>query len=215
MLALAAADAPTIPVAAPLAREARDAEVLDLAEMADRDAVRRTLAGDTRAFTGVVRRHGSGLVALCSRTVRDRALGEELAQDALVRAFSSLGSFRGDCRFRHWLYRIAVNGCRDFLKAGARAERPRELTGDELVSAIDPERDASARQLVAALEEALSALPDKYRQAFTLFHVENLGYEEMEAITGVRVNALKVRVHRARAMLRDRLGDLLDVEAVA
>ena len=215
MLALAAADVATIPVAPPAAREARDAEVLDLAEMADRDAVRRTVAGDPNAFTGVVRRHASGLVALCSRTLRDPRLGEELAQEALVRAFSSLASFRGDCRFRHWLYRIAVNGCRDFLTAGARAERPRELTGDELVSALDPERDASARQVVGALRAALAALPDKYRQAFTLFHVENLAYEEIEAITGVRVNALKVRVHRARAMLRDRLGDLLDAEAEA
>lgn len=215
MLALAAADAPTLPVAAPAAREARDAEVLDLAEMADRDAVRRTLAGDPHAFTGVVRRHASRLVALCGRTVRDPRLGEELAQEALVRAFASLATFRGDCRFKHWLHRIAVNGCRDFMKAGARAERPHDLTGEELVSALDPERDASARQLVEALERALTTLPEKYRQAFTLFHLESLGYEEIAAMTGVRVNALKVRVHRARAMLRARLGDALEAGAPA
>ena len=199
-----------LPVAAPAPREARDAEVLDLAELADRDAVRRTLAGDSRAFAGVVRRHLRGLVALCSRTVRDPRLGEELAQETFARAYASLAAFRGDCRVRHWLYRIAVNACRDFLKAGARVERPGELTGDELVSGLDPERDAAARQTLAALEVALGALPAMYREAFTLFHVENLGYEEIEAITGVRVNALKVRVHRARAMLRARLGDLLD-----
>jgi RNA polymerase sigma-70 factor (ECF subfamily) len=212
-LALAATNATeTMPVAAPVAREARDAEVLDLAEMADQDAVARTLAGDGDAFTGVVRRHARGLVALCSRTVRDPRLGEELAQEAFAHAYARLASFRGDCRFRHWLYRIAVNGCRDFLKAGARAERPSDLTGDELVSALDPERDAAARQAVTALWEALAALPAKYREAFTLFHVENMGYDEIQAITGVRTNALKVRVHRARVMLRDRLGDLLDPE---
>lgn len=158
----------------------------------------------------MVRRHEGALVSLCARIVNDSLLGEELAQEALARAYSSLGSFRGDCQFRHWLHRIAVNGCRDWLKAGARAERPAELSGEELVNACDPERDAAARQAVAALGRALALLPHKYREAFTLFHVDNLPYDEIEAVTGVRVNALKVRVHRARLMLRERLGDLLD-----
>lgn len=184
----------------------------DAAEAADLDAVARTLAGDGEAFTGIVRRHARGLFSVCARIVNDPGLGEELAQDALARAYSSLGSFRGDCQFRHWLFRIAVNGCRDWLKAGARAERPSDLTGDELVTAVDPERDAAARQAVSALRVAIAALPHKYREAFTLFHLENMPYEEIEAITGVRVNALKVRVHRARLMLRASLGDLLETE---
>jgi RNA polymerase sigma-70 factor (ECF subfamily) len=183
------------------------AEVLDLAELADRKAVARTLAGDLGAFAPVVRRHARNLVALCGRMVNDPQLGDELAQEAFARAYSSLGSFRGDCRFRHWLYRIAVNGCRDWLKAGARAERPAALSGDELVAPRDPERDAVFRQAVSALERAIASLPAKYREAFTFFHVENMHYEEIEAITGVKVNALKVRVHRARAMLRARLGE--------
>jgi RNA polymerase sigma-70 factor, ECF subfamily len=177
--------------------------------------VSRTLAGDTDAFAAIVLRHGRGLVSLCARMVNDRRLGEELAQDAFARAYANLGAFRGSCRFRHWLYRIAVNGCRDWLKAGARAERPSELTGDELVTGLHPERDAAAREAIVALAEAVASLPAKYREAFTLFHVENLPYEEIEAITGVRVNALKVRVHRARLMLRTALGDLLDPEVVS
>lgn len=168
------------------------------------------LDGDTEAFAGVVRRHGARLVGLCARTVGARDLGEELAQEAMARAYASLGSFRGDCRFRHWLTRIALNGCRDWLKAAARAERPTDLTGDELATWRHPEREASGRQLAATLAEALSRLPPKYREAFTLFHVENLAYEEIRAITGVSVNALKVRVHRARQMLLGRLGDLLE-----
>jgi RNA polymerase sigma-70 factor (ECF subfamily) len=146
--------------------------------------------------------------------VGDPRLGEELAQDALARAYSNLGSFRGDCRFRHWLLRIAVNCCRDHLKAGARNERPVPLTGDELVSALDPERDAAARQAVVALGAAVAELTPAYREAFTLFHVEHHSYEEIAEITGVRVSALKVRVHRARLMLRARLGDLLEQEEI-
>ncbi len=184
--------------------------LLDLAEAADRDAVARVLDGDTESFAGVVRRHGSRLVALCARMSGDRQLGEELAQEALARAYSNLGSWRGDCRFRHWLCRVATNCCRDYLKAGARAERLAELDGDELIGVRDPEGEAARRQLLSALESALERLPDKYREAFVLFHVENLAYEEIRAITGHSVNALKVRVHRARQMLREALGDLLD-----
>ncbi len=185
--------------------------MLDLAEAADRDAVARTLEGDAEAFAGVVRRHGSRLVTLCARMVSDRQLGEELAQEAFARTYSSLGSWRGDCQFRHWLYRVAMNCCRDYLKAGARAERPAELTGDELATRLDPEGEVAGRQLLSALESAIGRLPDKYREAFVLFHVENLAYEQIQAITGVSAGALKVRVHRARLMLRSALGDLLDV----
>jgi RNA polymerase sigma-70 factor (ECF subfamily) len=183
--------------------------VPDLADAADREAVERTLDGDTEAFAGVVRRHGSRLVAICARVVRDRHVGEELAQEALARCYSNLGAWRGDGRFRDWLYRIGMNCCRDYLKAGARAERPAVLTGDELSTARDPESELGGRQLMAALEAEIARLPPAYRESFVLFHGENLAYDEMHAITGVSVGALKVRVHRARLMLRRALGDLL------
>jgi RNA polymerase sigma-70 factor, ECF subfamily len=186
-----------------------ESEVPDLTDTADRDAVERTLAGDRDAFAGVVRRHGSGLVGVCARVAGDRHLGEELAQEALARTYSSLGSWRGDGRFRHWLYRIAMNCCRDYLKAGARAERPSVLGADDLVAPRDPERDLADRQLAAALETEVGRLPPAYREAFVLFHGEHMDYEQIRAITGVSVGALKVRVHRARRMLRRALGNLL------
>jgi RNA polymerase sigma-70 factor (ECF subfamily) len=183
--------------------------VPDLADAADRDAVERTLDGDREAFSGVVRRHGSGLVAFCARVAGDRHLGEELAQEALARTYSSLGTWRGDGRFRHWLYRIAMNCCRDYLKAGARAERPSLLADDDLVAPRDPERDLADRQLAAVLETEVGRLPPAYREAFVLFHGEHMDYEQIRAVTGVSVGALKVRVHRARRMLRSALRNLL------
>ncbi len=182
----------------------------DLEEAADRASVERTLDGDAEAFSGVVRRHGGALSRLCARMVGDRELGEELAQEALARAYTRLGGWRGDCRFRHWLYRIGVNCCRDYLKAGARAEEPNGLAGDEVPVPRDPERELAGREALRALEAAIARLPPKYREAFVLFHVESLGYEEMRAITGASVAALKVRVHRARLLLRRALGDGLD-----
>ncbi len=180
----------------------------DLEEAADREAVERTLDGDVEAFAAVVTRHGEGLAGLCARMVGDRHLGEELAQEALARAYTRVGGWRRDCRFRHWLYRIAVNCCRDYLKAGARAEEPAGTGADQVPAPRDPEREVAGRELMGALQAALGRLPSKYREAFVLFHVEGMGYEEIRAITGASVAALKVRVHRARLMLRRALGDL-------
>jgi RNA polymerase sigma-70 factor (ECF subfamily) len=183
-------------------------DVADLVDAADRDAVERTMGGDSRAFAGIVQRHGAALTAVCSRMVADRSLGEELAQEALARTYSSLGSWRGDGRFRHWLYRIAMNCCRDYMKAGARAERPAGPSTDEPFHTRHPERELQDRELAAALEAAIARLPPANREAFVLFHTENLDYEQIHAITGVSVSALKVRVHRARLVLKEALANL-------
>lgn len=183
----------------------------DTGDTADRDAVERVLDGDTRAFDPLVRRHGARLVALCARVTGNRDVGEELAQEALARAYGALGSYRGDCQVRHWLMRIALNGCRDWLKAGARAERPGEIAEEALQSSLAPDEELAGRQAVSALQKALRSLPDAYREAFVLFHVENLSYLEMSRVTGARVGALKVRVHRAREMLREQMGDRLEL----
>jgi RNA polymerase sigma factor (sigma-70 family) len=185
------------------------------ADFADRRAVARARAGHPEAFEEVVRRHARGLRALCSRIVNDGPMGEDLTQETFARAYSSLGSFRGEGTFRHWLYSIAANGCRDFLKSGGHGERPSDLSGDELWTVLDPERDAAGRQALVALAEAVTALPPGCREAFVLFHLESLSYEEISAMTGVAVNALKVRVHRARTLLRGRLGEVLEAGALA
>jgi RNA polymerase sigma-70 factor (ECF subfamily) len=173
--------------------------------------VERVLEGDPEAFAGVVRRHGARLVGLCARLTGDRGLGEELAQEALARAYAALGSWRADGGFRAWLTRVAVNACRDWQKAGARAERPAEVDANAPSTGPDPERLAMGRELGAALQQAVSRLPAANREAFVLFHVEGLPYEEISAATGVSVAALKVRVHRARQRLLEELGPLVSV----
>ncbi len=179
-------------------------------EIADRRAVARVRAGHPEAFGELVRRHESGVLSLCSRLLRDGRLGEDLAQETFTRAYSSLDSFRGQSSVRRWLYRIAANGCRDFLKSGGHTESPSDMSGDELWTLRDPERDAVARQSLEALSEAVAGLPPACRNAFVLFYLENLSYEEISEATGVAVNALKVRVHRARELLRRRLGGVLE-----
>jgi RNA polymerase sigma-70 factor, ECF subfamily len=181
-------------------------------EVEDRAVVRGVLDGDVEAFGRLVERHGARLFALCVRLSGDRAVGEELAQEALARAFERLGSYREDAPVGSWLLRIALNGCRDYLKSAARRESPAEVIEAAGATRLDPEREALARGAVAALERAVRRLPPPQREAFLLFHVEGLPYETICAVTGARLGALKVRVHRARESLRRSLAGWLDGE---
>jgi len=173
-------------------------------EQADREVVEACLAGNRDAFAQVVRRHGPGVFALCARMVGP-SVGEELAQEAFARAYTGLGSFRHDAQFKHWLYRIALNLCRDHLKSGrAREDATGSLEGtlEPADRHADPEERTLGREKVASLRRAIDRLSPKYREAFVLKHVENLSYEEMQDIVKMPVTALKVRVHRAREMLK-------------
>lgn len=180
----------------------------------DARALARCLAGDRAAFTELVRRHARGVTGLCVRMVGS-SVGEELAQEAFGRAYASLEQFRHDAHFRHWLYRIALNLCRDHLKSGRARELATDFTlAEEGLDSGAPSALARAlsRETLRALEAAIDALPEKYREAFVLRHLENLPYDEVCAIAGADVGAMKVRVHRAREMLRAALGHLLDAQ---
>lgn len=182
----------------------RSAALLEDDELPDLRAVELCLAGDPHAFSAVVERHAPAVHALCMRMVGNRAVAEELAQEAFAKAYGGLGGFRGEARLRHWLLRIALNLCRDFLKAGERRESAEELVDEDepATTAPGPERIAEGRQAVAALEAAILKLPATYREAFLLRHVEELSYEEIQGVIGGNLSMLKVRVFRAREQLR-------------
>jgi RNA polymerase sigma-70 factor (ECF subfamily) len=188
------------------------------ADLADRAVVARVLDGDRDAFAEIVARHGRGIHRLAYRLLRDQALAEEVAQEALARAYTGLGSFRGEGALRPWLYRITANLCRDVMKRADRREHASaDPTLDGTASPIGGspfgrlrETEVDRRRALVALEAAIARLPDGQREAFVLRLIENLPYEEMEAATGVAVGALKVRVHRARERLKLELGELLD-----
>ena len=180
------------------------------------DAVRR---GSTDAFRGFVERHGDVVYAVLRRLVGSPDLAEELAQETFVRAFEGLDGFRGEAGFRTWLVQIAVNLVRDRRRVARRS--PTVVSLEELrarsdVDADPPEQRPSVepigrlaqREASARLEQELERLPMDYREAFVLKHVEGLPYEEIARITGQSIGCLKVRVHRARARLKQALADV-------
>jgi RNA polymerase sigma-70 factor (ECF subfamily) len=175
--------------------------------------IARCLAGETEAFRPLVQRYQRVVFSVAFRMLGSRADAEDVAQQAFVDSFSALDRFRSDGRhnaFSTWIIRIAVNRCKDVLKSKKRTEEPldAEVAGDEAMFAHDtrdPESHLAQVRQRTLLEAALLRVPLKYRQVLVLKDVEELSYEEIKAILGLPITTLKIRVVRARGMLRAQL----------
>lgn len=172
----------------------------------DAQLVARSLKQDHEAFGQLIDRHASAIVNLAYRMVGNRAEAEDLAQEAFLTAFKALSTFRADSKFSTWLYRIAANKCKDWLRAKRPGQGPYDVDADEVLDLYvaeerTPEELLSQQQVGQELEQAIQRLPPLYREAFVLKHVEGLSYEEMEEILGVSGDTLKMRVYKGRLQL--------------
>ena len=178
--------------------------------MTDATLVRRVLEGDTAAFTTLVDRHAAACTRFAMRMLGNREDAEDAAQESFLRAYRSLGRYEERQSFRTWLFQILVNRCR--TAAVRRQRQQRMFLVDEGAIALASVRPAAEfTELRAELQRAIESLDADQREAFLLKHVEQLSYEEMAAITGAGVSALKMRVKRAC----DRLQWLLRDEEVS
>ena len=181
----------------------------------DDSAVRAARAGDTRAFERLVDRHKNRLFAMLVRLTGDAEAAEELAHEAFVRAYRGLARFRGEASFGTWLIQIAVNLARDRVRE---RRRDRTVSLDALLERDEdspvftdsrPGHDAlvavTERDLIRHFESALQELPPAYREAFVMHHIEDMPYAAIAEATGDSVGSLKVRVHRARRLLKEKL----------
>jgi RNA polymerase sigma-70 factor (ECF subfamily) len=172
--------------------------------MTDSDLVRRALDGDAQAFTTLALRHTPACLRFASRMLGTREDAEDVTQETLVRAYRALAVYDGRTAFRTWLFTILVNRCRSAL--AMRMRRSRWFLGDSnaVERASIPSHGADT-ELRVELTRALDTWPSEQREAFLLKHVEGLEYTEMSAVTGANVSALKMRVQRACAALKQEL----------
>ncbi len=172
--------------------------------------VARCLEGDTEGFRPLVRRTQRIAFSVALRMLGTRADAEDAAQQAFTDAFAALDRFRGEGRghaFSTWLVRIVINRCKDVLKSKKRTEEPlnAEVAGSEAMFAHapdSPEAAAERAQTRRRLERALLAVPPKYREILILKDIEDLSYQEIRSILRMPITTLKIRVVRARAMMR-------------
>ncbi len=162
--------------------------------------------GDRDAFDELVRRTHADTYTLASRLCRNEEDARDVVQDAYLRAYRGLKRFRGDAQFSTWMYRITAN-CANTLLAKRQRHRHDELP--DAIPDTDHERDpvarADAMALRADLEVALGELSPKLRAVVVLRDVYELPHEAIAAELGISETAAKVRLHRARLQLKDRL----------
>jgi RNA polymerase sigma-70 factor (ECF subfamily) len=191
------------------ARLAPEAVRVALATLTDIEVVRRVVAGDRASFEILMRRHNTRVWRAIRSILRDDAEAEDAMQQAWLSAYQHLPQFQGGSAFSTWLTRIALNEALARLRRrnplALAAELEEEAMESTTPPALDPERRAAGRQLVALLEEAIDALPVNHRTVIMLREVEGLSTAETAEAMGVSDEVVKVRLHRAKAALRDAL----------
>jgi len=166
--------------------------------------VQRVLAGDVDAYAKLVDRYYDRCARFAVRMLGNRDDAEDALQATFLRAYRALARYQERDKFSAWLYRILVNQCRSI--AARRAHRDRVFVREEavLLNAPDTSRPSWSGEDEEFVQRVLAELDPLLREAFLLKYVEELSYEEMSALTGVGVSALKMRVKRACDRLRER-----------
>lgn len=168
-------------------------------QAADGELVRRFAAGDPAAFEQLVSRHEKRVYNLCYRMLGSREDARDATQEAFLAALRALPSFRGDAALTTWLHRIAVNACFDVLRRQKRAPLA-ELAEDAEPWPPSPDHAESAATAVD-VQRALARVPEDFRAVLVLHDVQDLPYEQIGAILGIRVGTVKSRLHRGRVAL--------------
>lgn len=189
------------------------------ADDTDQELVRRVQAGDQTAFNLLVLKYQHRVLKLVGRFVNDAAEAEDVAQEAFLKAYRALASFRGDSAFYTWLYRIAINTAKNALVSQRR--RPVDFDLDlqdpdqydrhaRLKEADTPEGVLLTDEIRAVVEEAMEQLPEDLRTAIVLRELEGLSYEEIAEAMDCPVGTVRSRIFRAREAIDKKLKPLLD-----
>jgi RNA polymerase sigma-70 factor, ECF subfamily len=187
-----------------------------MSDDADTGLIDRLVLHDERAFNALVKAYERRIFALILRMIGNAAEAEDLAQEVFVQVFKSIGSFRREAKLSTWIYRIAINLCKNrskYLRVRHTAEQDpldaqpeRAPPGDSRGSHSDiarPDDMASGKQVERIVQRAIAELEPSFRECLILRDVEDLSYEEIGEITGLPAGTVKSRIHRARAQLKD------------
>ena len=185
----------------------------------DQQLVERAQRGDKHAFELLVLKYQRRLGRLISRFVRDAAETEDVTQEAFIKAYRALPSFRGDSAFYTWLYRIGINTAKNYLVSlGRRAptttqfdvEDSEDFEGaDQLQDMNTPENIMMSKEVVGVVNSTLLKLPEDLRTALTLREIEGLSYEEIAGIMSCPIGTVRSRIFRARETIATNLRPLL------
>jgi RNA polymerase sigma-70 factor (ECF subfamily) len=185
----------------------------------DQQLVERAQRGDKKAFELLVVKYQRKLARLLSRFIRDAGEIEDVTQEAFIKAYRALPSFRGDSAFYTWLYRIGINTAKNYLVAmGRRAPTSTEFDsedaetfedGDQLRDVNTPEAELLSKEIAQTVNDTMDQLPEELRTAITLREIEGLSYEDIAAFMNCPIGTVRSRIFRAREAIAEKLRPLL------
>ncbi len=182
----------------------------------DRDtiSIEQALKGDQKAYRELTERHQMAIFHIVYKIVRDKETANDLVQETFMKAFTSLATYRSEYRFSTWLYKIAANSSIDFL----RKKRIKALSLDRAINdesgsremdvpdySYHPGRDLERKEQRFSIKEAISSLPDKYREVIIYRHQDDKSYEEIADLLDIPLGTVKARIFRARELLKKKL----------
>lgn len=185
----------------------------------DQQLVERVQAGDKHAFDLLVIKYQRKLARLLSQFIRDSAEVEDVTQEAFIKAYRALPSFRGDSAFYTWLYRIGINTAKNFLVSqgrklptlqGFESEDGDDFEDSGLLKEMNtPESELMSQQIAQTVNQTLDSLPEELRTAIVLREIDGLSYEEIANIMNCPIGTVRSRIFRAREAISEQLRPLL------
>lgn len=180
-----------------------------MTEVSEKKIIEKVLGGDANAFEELVLKYEKTVYNLALRMVGDRDDAFDMTQEAFIKAYGSLSSFRGDSKFSVWIYRIATNVCLDFLRSKSRKQQVSLTVSDDDEDAqldipdpkADPEQQLIKKISMQSVEEGLKTLPDKQRQILVMRELGGMSYAEIGAALSLEEGTVKSRIFRARKRL--------------
>jgi RNA polymerase sigma-70 factor (ECF subfamily) len=178
----------------------------------DEELVARAQGGDVESFNQLIVRWERPIYALAYRVIGREEDARDVCQDAFLRAYRALPGFKGQAKFSSWLYRIALNLCRDWIRRQRRApvqQLPEDTDASELAGETGPvesiEELVARRELTAIVEEAMSVLSEEQRTAIILKEYHGMTFQEIADMQGCPLSTVKTRLYQGLSLLRRRL----------
>lgn len=189
----------------------------NLNTQSDELLVKKVQDGDTNAYNVLVIKYQYKVSQIISKFVANSADINDIAQDAFIKAYKAINSFRGESSFYTWLYRIVVNAAKTFLESNSKHKNSIDVDSPEfqsideqgiLASKDTPDRIIESQELHEVILKAMNDLPKELREAITLREIEGMSYDDMAIALKVPVGTVRSRIFRAREFIESRMAHL-------
>ena len=189
----------------------------NLNTQSDELLVKKVQEGDTNAYNVLVIKYQYKVAQIISKFVANNADINDIAQDAFIKAYKAINSFRGESSFYTWLYRIVVNAAKTFLESNSKHKNSIDVDSPEfqsideqgiLASKDTPDRIIESQELHEVILKAMNALNKELREAITLREIEGMSYDDMAIALKVPVGTVRSRIFRAREFIESRMAHL-------